>query len=238
MALTATQIINLALSTVKAPGYVTIAQQQLNVLLADLADTQDLDLCRGIYTINLIIDNGSGNGSGPYTLPSDYKRAERDGVRYVYNGVPYILKNIDLTEYYEQVQQAGIATFPVFFATDTSNQGMIPAENPILWVWPPSSIAVPMSVQYRRRLPDIGNFDTTIPWFPHQGFLIKKLEAVMADIVDDSRADALDIKAMSMLERFMKLTNDDEGRAKRVTLDSRRFGSSYAQLPNTKLIGW
>jgi hypothetical protein len=240
MALTAAQIVSLATTAAKVPGWITQAQQLLNVILADLADTQDLDLCQGITTFQMVADNGSGNGSGPYLLPADYKRAERDGVRYVYNGVPYIMKSIDLVEYYMQVQQAGIASFPIFFATDTSPLGQEPPLPAILWLWPPSSLAVPMSVQYRRLLPDIptASFATEIPWFPNQEYLIFALTAKLCLLTDDTRMADFEALAATKLENFMKLTNDDEGRAKRVTLDSRRFGSNYGQLKNTKSIGW
>ena len=241
MALTANQIVSLTCQALKVPGFTTQCQQLLNVVLADLSDTQDLDLCRNVYSgITMAIDNGSGNGSGPYYLPLDYKRAERDGVWYDYNGVPYKLISIDLAEYYNQVQQAGIATFPVFYATDTSPLAATPPTQPIIYVWPPSSIAVPLYVQYRRLLPDI-NFTTggnNVPWFPNQDYLMAELKAQLADLVDDARAPEFRRNAIDKLNRFMKLTNDDEGRAKTVALDRRRFGSTYSQLPNTKLIGW
>lgn len=243
MALTANQIVTLVTQSLKVPGFVSQAQQLLNVVLADLADTQDLDLCRGIYTgITLAVDNGSGNGSGPYLLPLDYKRAERDGVWYKYDGVPYKLISIDLSEFFDQVQQAGIANFPEFYATDTSPLGQEPPTAPLIYVWPPASFATTLFVQYRRLLPDISYTVSTagneIPWFPNQDYLLLMLKAQLADVVDDSRADDFRQKALAQLDRFMKLTNDDEGRAKTITRDRRRFGNSYSQLPDTKTIGW
>ena len=237
MALTANQLISLALAAAKAPGWIAQAQQALNVLLADLSDTQDLDLCRNIFTTPLIVDNGAGSGSGPYLLPLDYKRAEREGVRYVFQGVPFTLVSIDLVEYYQQVQQPGVSSQPQFFATDTSPLGLEPPAQPIMWLWPPSNINSPLSVQYRRLLPDITDF-STVPWFPHQGYLLKKLTSLAMDWSDDTRAPAFAAAAEAMLNRFMKLTNDDEGRAKTAKLDRRRSGTAYANLKATKNIGW
>lgn len=240
MALTAAQIVNLALTTVQAPGWTTQAGQVLNVILADLADYQDLDLLRSNFKFNFVVDNGSGNGSGPYALPLNYKRAEKAGVFYTYNGVPYYLKSIDYTEYLMQVQQAGIADFPVFFATDISPLGLEPPQAPNMYVWPPASSAFPVTVIYRTVMPDITNpaTSTEVPWFPNQGYLIAELEARMAKLTGDPRAEQFFDEAQSRLRNFMQLTNDDEGRAKRVTLDSRRFGRNFNQLPDTKLVGW
>ena len=254
MALTNSQIVTLACQALKVPGYTSQAQQLLNVILADLSDTQDLDLLRNIYTgITMATGtqtnaDGVQQGAGPYSLPLDYKRAEGEGVWYNFDRVPYKLISITLAEFFNQVQSAGIATYPVFYATDTSPLAASPPTNPIIYVWPPSSLAVTLYVQYRRLLPDINWSSLTpsngtpgansVPWFPNQDYLLAELKAQLADIVDDSRAAEFRANALQKLDRFMKLTNDDEGRAKLITLDRRKFGSTYSQLPNTKLQGW
>ena len=255
MALTANQIVTLACQALKVTGYVQQAQQLLNVVLADLADTQDLDLLRGIYSgitlaTGAVTPNAIGiqPASGPYSLPLDYKRAEWKGVWYNINNVPYKLISLDLSQFYDQVQQAGIGTYPEFYATDTSPLADSPPSNPQLFVWPPSSVAVPLYVQYRRLLPDINWALTSpaagipgansVPWFPNQDYLLAELKAQLADLVDDSRAAEFRANALQKLDRFMKLTNDDEGRAQTMKLDRRSFGQGYASLPNTKSIGW
>ena len=242
MALTANQIVSLATNALKVPGWTTQAQQYLNVILADLADTQDLDLCRNIYQgITLAVDNGSGNGSGPYNLPLDYKRAEWNGVWFDFDGQPYKLISADLSEYFNQVQQSGIASLPYLYATDTSPLAAEPPTNPLIYVWPPSNIATTLFVQYRRLLPDI-NFATgggsNAPWFPNQDYLLLALKARLAEDADDSRAGQFRADAEIKLEKFMKLTNDDLGRAKSVKLDRRRFGINWKDLPGTKNIPW
>jgi hypothetical protein len=235
MPLTASQIVTAVLQTCKAPAYTTQAQQQLNLILADLADTQDLDLCRGQFTGTFIADNGSGNGSGPYLLPMDYKRVERDGAWYLYNGISYPMISVDLTEYEQQVQQSGLAALPELFATDVSPLGQEPPTAPLLYVWPPASLALTFRIQYRRLLPDLTNFGL-VPWFPNQAYLRLKLTAVMMEQTDDTRKLMFEQLADKQLEAYLKLTNDDEGRAKTVTLDRRRFGQNLNTLPDTKQV--
>ena len=235
MPLTASQLITLTLQTCKVPNFTSQAQQLLNMILADLADTQDLDLCRGKFTGTFIQDNGSGNGSGPYLLPLDYKRVERDGAWYVYNGISYPMISVDLTEYEQQVQQSGLADLPELFATDISPQGLEPPSNALLYVWPPASLPLTFYIQYRRLLPDLTNF-SDIPWFPNQGYLRLKLTACIMEITDDTRKLQFEQLADAQLRSFLQLTNDDEGRAKTVTLDRRRFGRNINTLPDTKQV--
>ena len=240
MALTAAQIVNLACTAVKAPGWTVQAGQLLNVILADLADNQDLDVARAKFVFNFVVDNGSGNGSGPYALPFDYKRVEKGGAFYTYNGVPYPLKPIDYIDYLQQVQQAGIADFPSFFATDLSPQGLEPPDPALMYVWPPAASAFPVTVVYRKLLPDIASpaTSTDVPWFPQQGYLLKKLQSDLAALTDDPRESYWREEATNQLRNFMQLTNDDEGRAKTVSLSSTRFGRNFNSLPDTKLVGW
>jgi len=98
----------------------------------------------------------------------------------------------------------------------------------------------PVTVRYFAQMPDIVTPETsaTVPWFPNQDYLLAELKAQLADLVDDSRAAEFRANALQKLDRFMKLTNDDEGRAQTLKLDRRRFGTNYANLPNTKNIGW
>jgi hypothetical protein len=240
MPLSSAQLVNLACQTCNTPGFTAQAGQFLNAILADLADTQNLDLCRGTFNFNFVVDNGSGNGSGPYSLPVDYKRAERDGVFYVYNGVPYSLTSVDYTQYKLLVQQAGIANFPVNYATDISGLGQEPPTAPLLYVWPPASFAFPVTVIYRRLLPDIMTPETSseVPWFPNQGYLQAELNARLCALAGDERVTQFNGEAEARLGKFMALANDSQGRAATITLDARQFRPPFSLLPNTKLIGW
>jgi hypothetical protein len=44
--------------------------------------------------------------------------------------------------------------------------------------------------------------------------------------------------AQGILNRYLKLKDDNSNRAKTIKLDRRQFGRAYNTLPNTKLIGW
>ena len=53
MALTAAQIVSLACQAAAAPGYTTQAGELLNVILADICQTYDLDVARGTANFNM-----------------------------------------------------------------------------------------------------------------------------------------------------------------------------------------
>lgn len=246
MPLQAQQIVSLAVQNARARSFLSQAGQLLNMILADLADTQDLDLCRGTYTFTLTPDNGTGNGAGPYQMPADYKRAVKDGFFYTIQGVPYQMVNIDQAEYDALVVTAGLNNFPTVFYVDISPQGQIPEAQPNLYVWEPSNGAYPATMRYHRLLADITTPESSavIPWFPNQEYLLKQLTGLLCLLTDDDRAQTLladDPNGMggpAQLRRFMQMTNDDAGRAKTVTLDRRRFGPTWGNLKSTKLVGW
>ena len=61
--------------------------------------------------------------------------------------------------------------------------------------------------------------------------------------MDDQRAalflgDAEGIGAEAILDKYLKMKDDDTNRAKTVQLDRRRFGKQFPLLRNTKTIGW
>lgn len=238
--LTAAQIVSLACQSAHAQGFKVQAGQLLNMILSDLAQTQDLDLCRGKFSFNFVADNGSGNGSGPYSLPLDYYRHTRDGVFFTVDGVPYILVPYDQSEFDLLVTTPGLENYPTVFYTDISPLNAVPASNPLMYVWQPANGVYPVTVRYYKYLPDITTPETstTIPWFPNQDYLITKLTAHLAVLADDSRAPELMQAADVQLRKFMQMTNDDEGKAKTVSLDRRRFGNQWSRLSNTKKIGF
>lgn len=246
MPLSSAQIITLACQIAHVPGWTLQAGQLLNMILADLADTQDLDLCRGKFDFNFIADNGSGNGAGPYLLPMDYKRATRGGAFFNIQGVPYVMTNVDQEEYDALVITPGLENYPTVFYTDISPLAADPPSNPLMFVWQPASGAYPVTVRYHRLLPDITTpeMSTEVPWFPNQNYLITELAGQLMKVADDPRAreflsdDPNGFGSANLLRKFMQMTNDDAGRAKTVGLDRRRFGTNWQNLPNTKIIGW
>jgi len=236
MALQAQQIVALATQIAKVPGYTLQAGQMLNMILADLAETYDLEVARKSATVNL----NTTTGSGPYNLPSDYLRMAMDEVFYLVDGVPYVMVSIDLSEYDALVQQAGISNYPAQFATDVSGG----VGNMLMYVWPPSGGSYNTTIRYYSQPSDITTPETStsIPWFPNQTYLITRLAGELMKIAGDSRQQAFlgngSDGAQGILHRYLELQKDDDGRAKTVHLDRRRFGSRFDRQPNTKTLGW
>jgi hypothetical protein len=236
MALQAQQLVALATQIAGAPGFSAQAGQLLNSILSELCQDYDFDLARGATVISLSL------GSGPYQLPADYLRADYGDVFFTLFGVAYPLTAISLQEYDLLVQPpATSASYPSMYATDLSlTDNVFPA----LFVWPPSSGSYPLTVRYRRQMPDITTPETSavVPWFPNSNYLMTRLSGELMKIIDDTRADDfLGDKpngAQGILNRYLKLKDDKSNRAEFVKLDRRRFGSSWPQVPNTKLVGW
>jgi hypothetical protein len=244
MALTSTQIVELAVQKAKTPGMLLQAGQELNAILQELCQTYDLADARGTFFFNFNQGpNADNTGQGPYLLPSDYLRTQKGKQFYTFNFQPYELISIDQDEWDLLTQQPGFNDFPRNFYVDTSQSP------PQEFVWPSPSISSQITVRYFRQMPDIASpeVSTAVPWFRNQKYLITRLAGEMMQISDDTRAAEFltdDPKINSqgagvLLRRYLNMKDDPEGRAKTVTLDRRRFGSSaWDRLPNTKVIGW
>lgn len=232
MALTAAQLVTLATQDAKCQGYTSQAGQLLNAILDELCQTYDFDVARGVTTFAL------GSGAGPYNLPADYLRSDPEDVFFTIDGVPYCLIPIDLAEYDNLVQTPGLSNYPTYYATDLSQSP------PVMYVWMPASGAYPLTVRYRRQMPQIvtPETSTSTPWFPYSMYLRRRLAGELMMITDDTRAeDFLGDSpggAQGMLNRFLKLVNDKSDRTNMVKFDRRLFGNSFSRLRDTKLIGW
>ena len=246
MATTAAQIVALACQDAASPGYTSQAGQLLNVILQELCQTYDLDTAKGYFVFNfnpgLIPTAPYPNiqpGGGPYPLPADFLRMvdSKDAVWYL-QGVPYPMIPCDLSEYDNLVQQANIQSYPYIFATDVSQS---PAN---LLVWPPASGAYECLIRYRRQMPDIVTPETSsvVPWFPNTQYLRTRLAGEMMKLTDDSRWEAFlgnaPHGAQGILNRYLKMKDDNNDRAISVTLDRRHFRGPGSNLRNTKTIGW
>lgn len=251
MALTAAQIVTLACQVAKCPGYVSQAGQMLNAILADLSQTYDFEVARGTFYFNfqpgLIAPVGNSIfGSGPYPLPADYLRAQKDGVFWTLLGVPYFMVSCDISEFDQQVQQAGVQSYPYMYATDLSlsDETQNNDATPVMYVYSPPSGAYPVTVRYYRQMPDIVTPETsaTVPWFPNQQYLITRLAGELMQITADDRVTQFlgdgPAGAQGILRRYLELKDDRTSRAQRVTLDRRRFGRNWSRLPTTKTVGW
>lgn len=232
MPLSAAQLVSLATQDAGVPGFTAQAGQLLNMILGDLCKEYDFDLAKKVTVITLTAS------SGPYPLPSDYLRAIKDDIFYTFDGVPYPLVSVDLAEYDGYPQQAGFNAYPTAYATDMSQSP------PVLYVWPPAFGQLPLTVRYFSQMADITQPETsaTVPWFPNQTYLRRRLAGELMGIADDDRMDdwlgESATGAQGILDRYLKLKDDSETRTKRVTLDKRFFRSRWGELRNTKSIGF
>lgn len=262
--LTSAQLVTLACQTAHVPGWTAQAGQLLNSILEDLCQTYDFAICQGTYSFVFnvgIVNSGEfpniQAGGGPYVLPADFLRFKRDESIWFNQGVPYPMIPIDLAEFDWQVQQTGNQAYPYLFATDMSQ------DPPLLVVWPGASGAYPVMIRYQRQMADIGsgvapvNGNTwnpgvtppetaaVVPWFHNQRYLLKQLSGMLMELADDPRAqtylgdgDPNNPGAQAILRAYLKLKDDSSDRAKRVTLDRRRFSRSWNSLKDTKRVGF
>lgn len=240
------QIVANACSVAKAKGMTAQAGLLCKIISEELCETYDLDAAKGIFNFNFnpgLTDtvNGQLIFGGPYPLPEDYLRAvDEDSIFWTNLGVPYPMIPIDLREFDMTVQQAGLQSYPYFCATDMSQSP------PVLWVYPPPSGAYPVTVRYRRQMPMPAEPDTdnaTVVWFPNTTYLTTRLAGELMRLTDDSRMDVFlgdsPAGAQGILNRYLKLKDDQGNRAEQVKMDRRRFGNpSFAALPNTKEVGF
>lgn len=257
--LTAQQIVARACKIARAPAFLSDGGDVLNQALGELCQTYDFDIARGVvhFVFNLRFGGDDFNSdfnfdfgpplvgglnSGPYALPIDWLRARRDDVFYTIDGVKYVMMNVDLAEYDRLVQQAGLASYPQVYTVDLSLQG---GAQPQMYVWPPPAGGYPVTARYQRQMPDIVGpaQSSLVPWFPDQNYLVTRVAGELMRLTGDKRMSEFlsdrPTGAQGLLDRYLKLANDDEDRAKRVTLDRRYFnGGNFSRLKDTKTIGW
>src|ERR1700676_791682 len=263
MPLTAAQLVTLACQEAKCPGFTSQAGQLLNAVLQDLCQNYDLDAALGSNPF--AFNSATGQGSGPYTLPTDYLRTQvkdgKDEIFYTINGVPYPLIQVTKAEYDWLVQTPGFQSYPYNYATDLSPiQGNSAwsagfssgfggsVSGPTLWVWPPASGSYVVTHRYYRLNPDIVTPETSssIPWFLNTQILIRGLAGRLMGITGDSRQaeylgddpDRYPLGAGTLLKAYLKNVEDREGAVHTVGMDRRRWGRPFDLLKNTKTIGW
>lgn len=183
------------------------------------------------------------------------------------NGVPYPMVPCDLAEFDMQVQQAGISSYPWLWATDMAQIPPVgyayPPPSGDLAVTLRYQRQMPDVVWTGVLLLDNhgnpifdnngnpiftgapGGLGTGVlpPWFPNQRYLINQTAGMLMESVDDQRAALFlggseGIGAEAILDKYLKMKDDDTNRAKTVQLDRRRFGKQFPLLRNTKTIGW
>lgn len=251
MPLTSAQIVALAVQDARVPGMTSQAGQTLNAILSDLCQSYDFAIARKTINFNFNASQINSGGQAFQNLPADYLRAIRNETFYTISGVPYPLIPVDLEEYDMLVQQSGLSNFPVFFATDMSltgatNNGTVGIPVALFWMIP--SGAYPATIRYFSQMADITTPESssTVPWFPNQTYLRRRLAGELMALSDDERmASFLSDDEMQhpngagvMLRKYLQMKDDKGDRIQTVKLDRRRFGESFDRLKNTKLIGW
>lgn len=255
MPLTSAQIVSLATQAARCPGFTSQGGQLLNTILSDLCQTYDFDVTKKTVNFNFNASQLNSLGQAYQNLPSNYLRGIRYESFYVISGVPYPMIPCDLEEFDMLVEQAGLANFPVFYATDMSLAGVTNSATgsggtavPVMLFWQVPSGAYPATVRYYSQMPDITTPETstTVPWFPNQTFLIRELTGRLMNLTDDERAemtlssdeDRYPNGSGVILRKYLQMKDDKGTRVKTVELDRRRFGTSFDRLRNTKSIGW
>jgi hypothetical protein len=233
--LTGDQLVTLALQDAHVPGFTTQAYQTLNMILNDLAQTYDFDVARGVYTFAF----NTSLGSGPIPLPADYLRADNGEAFFTIQGTKYQMMSIELGDFDSLAQQQGLSSYPTVYATDLSLQN---STVPVMYVYPPPSGAYPVTIRYRRQMPDYVAGSNAVPWFPNQTYLRRRLAGEMMALTDDDRMSTYlgsdEDGAQGILLRYLKLKDDSSSRAVKVQLDRRTFGGGRGDLKNTKKLGF
>lgn len=259
--MTSAQICARAVSIAKSKGGLTVAGILLNAVLQELCQTYDFEVCRGTYSFafnpNSVASANFPNnvsGSGPYALPADYLRVQKDEFFWFLNGEPFEMINVDMAEFDAQVQQKGNQSYPGIFATDLSTA---PAT---MVIFPPASGNYAAMLRYMRAMADIGSnaaaqgawvagaaapeVSTVVPWFPSATYLYTRVAGELMKDSSDSReraylGDGTEENpglAAGILHRYLLMKDDHEGRTYRVTLDKRRFRPSPGRLADTKKV--
>ena len=223
----------------------------LNMILSDLCQTYDFDVAKQTFQFALPTSAINANGQAFQNLPTNYLRTIRYESFYTISGVPYPMIHADLDEFDMLVQQSNVSNFPVFFATDMSLSGMTNNGTlgvPVMLFWQLPSGAFPATLRYFSQMPDSATPESSvvIPWFPNQSYLRRRLAGELMGLTDDERQNSFlsdDDKqypqgAGVMLRKYLAMQGDKGDRTKQVTLDRRRFGTSFDRLKNTKTIGW
>ncbi|MES2730028.1 MAG: hypothetical protein V4621_08060 [Pseudomonadota bacterium] len=222
--LTASEIINLAVQVAKVPGMTTQAGQFMNARLLQLALDQDMDIIRRTTTVNVI------TGQAAYDLPVNYLRMRE--AFYNINGSVFWLIQLALKDYDQLNTNPGLTDYPYYYSTDI---GTTP---PTLLLYPPPSLAFPLTIRYMDSLVEIVDPPNSqvIPWFQDQSLLIDMVSENLMNISDDTRVDAMFAKNDDKFRRLIQMSNDHQNRATVVEKDPRAF-RSVRQVRPTKLQG-
>jgi hypothetical protein len=229
--LQAQQIVQLACSIAKCPGFSSQGGMFLNMTLEDLWLHRDLKINR--VTESIVVQ---ANNYGPFALPLNYLRTY--DLFFQQNNLPYFLNPISTEQYDQEFKDPSIANYPYEFMTILTDETTSQANNSAgqLFIYPQSSGAISLTHRYMVKQPDITTAETsaTIPWFPDQDYLITATAARLMQITDDTRRQEFLTEAGNMLRVHLIMEGDEQQVVKSVRLDPRRFHSNRSLKP-TKL---
>ena len=226
--LQAQQIVSLACTIAKCPGYIQQGGQFLNMALEDLWLHRDLKINRVTEFITV-----QANNFGPFTLPLNYLRTY--DLFFEQNNLPYFLNPISTEEYDQEFKDPSIANYPYEFMTILVDETTAIAQNSAgtLFIYPQSSGQITLTHRYMVKQPDIVSPETStiIPWFPDQDYLIKATAARLMDITDDTRRESFLQQLQNMLRVHLIMEGDEQQVVKSVRLDPRRFHTKRTLKP-------
>lgn len=226
--LQAQQIVQLARSIAKCPGFTQQSGQCLNLVLDDLCLHRDLKMNRETQPITV-----NTNSNGPFALEADYLRTY--DLFFQQNNLPYFLHPISIEEYDQEFKDPSIANYPYEFATilyDAATAAAIGSAGQ-LFIYPQSSGQITLTHRYMQSRPPIAAPETSsaIPWFPDQDYLIKATAVRLMEITDDTRHDAFAAQCEGMLRTHLIMEGDEQSVVKSVRLDPRRFHTNRTLKP-------
>lgn len=228
--LQAQQIVSLACTIAKCPGYTSQGGQFLNMTLEDLWLHRDLKINRKTEQIAV-----QANNFGPFVLPQNYQRTY--DLFFQQNNLPYFLNPISTEEYDQEFKDPSIANYPYEFMTilydEVQALAQVPPSAGQLFIYPQSSGAISLTHRYMVKQPDIAQPETSavIPWFPDQDYLITATAARLMQITDDTRRDKFLADMDKMLRIHLIMEGDEQQVVKSVRLDPRRFHTNRTLKP-------
>lgn len=226
--LQAQQIVSLACSIAKCPGFTSQGGQFLNMTLEDLWLHRDLKINRVTEFITV-----QANLYGPFTLPLNYLRTY--DLFFEQNNLPYFLNPISTQEWDQEFKDPSIANYPYEFMTILTDETTAQMNQTAgdLYIYPQSSGAITLTHRYMVKQPDIAapETSTVIPWFPDQDYLITATAARLMQITDDARRDKFLADMDKMLRIHIIMEGDEQQVVKSVRLDPRRFHSNRTLKP-------
>ena len=235
MPYTAQQIVTLACQVCNCPGRTSQAGQFLNMILANYAQTEDLDTIRQTTTLNI---SSQPTIPYPWPLPVNYLRAY--DVFYLVSGEPFYLTQMELKEFDKLFTGEGVDNYPTRYATDmaVSPAGAV-ASPPNMYFYPPPQISLAVTVRYRPQTGDITTPETSsvVPWFPNQLILTEDLCVKLGDLVGDDRTQGWEARLEKRMGKYLIMDDDKENFAQTVKLDPNTFRSSR-NLPPSKILGF